>query len=140
MEVQNPQAQIRKPIICLDFDGVIHSYASGWKGAHIVPDEPVPGALEFILKATDHFEVHIYSARSGQPGGIDAMQGWLWEAFRAQLLDKDGCNAVIYEAIQWPTEKPPAFVSIDDRCLLFTGQFPGIEELQNFKPWNAKGV
>lgn len=29
-----------KPILCLDFDGVIHSYASGWKGADVIPDPP----------------------------------------------------------------------------------------------------
>ena len=40
----------RKPIICLDFDGVIHSYTSGWKGAAVIPDPPVPGALEFIVE------------------------------------------------------------------------------------------
>ena len=26
-----------KPILCLDFDGVLHSYTSGWRGARI-PD------------------------------------------------------------------------------------------------------
>ena len=40
-----------KPILCLDFDGVIHSYTSGWKGARIILDPPVPGALDFILAA-----------------------------------------------------------------------------------------
>ena len=37
-----------KPILCLDFDGVIHSYASGWKGADVIPDAAVPGAMEFL--------------------------------------------------------------------------------------------
>ena len=37
-----------KPILCLDFDGVIHSYSSGWKGAAVIPDPPVDGAMRFI--------------------------------------------------------------------------------------------
>ena len=32
----------RKPILCLDFDGVIHSYISGWKGADVIPDPLKP--------------------------------------------------------------------------------------------------
>ena len=34
--------------ILLDFDGVIHSYTSGWKGAGVIPDPPVPGAIDFL--------------------------------------------------------------------------------------------
>src|ERR1700743_3429981 len=55
-----------KPILCLDFDGVIHSYASGWKGADVIPDPPVAGAIEFIREALKHFRVAIFSSRTNQ--------------------------------------------------------------------------
>lgn len=118
---------MRKPILCLDFDGVIHSYTSGWKGADVIPDPPVPGAIEFIREALTHFDVQIYSSRSGQPGGINAMQEWL-------LQHSDDMR--LCEAVGWPDEKPPAMVSIDDRALTFTGQWPSVESLLAFKPWN----
>lgn len=38
--------------------------------------------------------------------------------------------------IQFPTEKPPAMVTLDDRALTFTGVWPGMDTLLNFKPWN----
>lgn len=64
-----------KPILCLDFDGVIHSYSSGWKGADVIPDPLVAGALQFIRDAAMVFAVQIFSSRSNQPGGIDADLG-----------------------------------------------------------------
>lgn len=116
-----------KPILCLDFDGVIHSYTSGWQGASVISDPPVPGAFEFIRKALDTFEVHIYSSRSHQLGGISAMRDWFlvygW-------LD--------IGLLHFPTNKPSAFITIDDRAITFTGEWPDIETLKNFKPWNKK--
>lgn len=35
-----------KQTVVFDFDGVIHSYTSGWKGETIIPDPPVPGIKE----------------------------------------------------------------------------------------------
>jgi hypothetical protein len=127
-----------KPILSLDFDGVIHSYSSGWKGADIIPDEPVEGAMQFIWDATEHFRVCIFSSRSNQPGGKSAMQAWVkkhfmgyWGTHAAQADDK-------LSEIEWPTEKPPALVTLDDRAVTFTGVFPSIDELRSFKPWNKR--
>src|SRR5271163_3111820 len=68
-----------KQILCLDFDGVIHSYTSGWKGADVISDPPVPGAIAFMLSALIYFKVVIFSSRSHQRGGTDAMRRWLKE-------------------------------------------------------------
>lgn len=36
----------------------------------------------------------------------------------------------------FPTERPPATITIDDRAITFTGEWPDMETLINFKPWN----
>ena len=120
-----------KPILCLDFDGVIHSYASGWKGADVIPDPPVEGAIRFLQEAMQHFRVAIYSSRSGQPGGIKAMVQWLHQAL-------EDAQETLPGEIEWPTEKPPAMIGIDDRVLTFTGKWPTMKTLQEFKPWNKQ--
>ena len=93
-----------KPILCLDFDGVIHSYASGWKGAAVIPDPPVPGALEFIVGALAKFDVAVLSSRSHQWGGRGAMKNWL----RDHLTYQGGCDpqggTFDYEIPAWWSE------------------------------------
>lgn len=123
-----------KPILCLDFDGTIHSYSSGWQGPDIIPDDPVTGAFEFIRDAIAYFDVQTHSARSGLPGGVEAMQAW----FIRHGWDKgiDGLPV----GINFPTSKPPAQVSIDDRALTFSGTWPDLEMLKSFRPWNDLDV
>lgn len=125
-----------KPILCLDFDGVLHNYTSGWKGAKIIPDGPVEGAAEFLRDAVEEFEVHILSSRSHQEGGIESMRIWL-QLVLTEILGEDVGLKVLGE-IQTPTFKPPALVTIDDRAIQFTGEWPKIEDLKNFKPWSDK--
>lgn len=126
----------RKPILCLDFDGVVHSYESGWKGADVIPDPPVDGAITFILGALRHFDVAIYSSRSGQPGGLDAMKKWLrHHAGQTWHETPDGPGL---EDVRFPASKPAAFVSIDDRALTFDGTWPAINSLKEFQPWNKR--
>ncbi len=150
---------MNKPILVLDFDGVIHGYQSGWKGAAAIPDAPVPGALEFIVKALDRFRVNILSSRSHQWGGKRAMKAWLrrelirlddpmptwWSdrVMRTAFADpwpEEVARAadMVVKEIQWPWFKPPALVTIDDRALTFTGAWPELDTIKAFKPWNKK--
>ena len=125
---------MKLPILCVDFDGVIHSYTSGWQGAEIVSDVPVEGAFEFLARAMQHFDVQIYSARTAQKGGSWAMLRWFkrhgWPSGKNQPLD----------GLIFPHDKPAAFLTIDDRCYLFKGTWPDPEELTKFVPWNGKKV
>jgi hypothetical protein len=130
----------KKPILCLDFDGVCHSYTSGWKGADVIPDEYVPGLFEFLEQAAAHFDVQVFSSRTHQKGGREAMVAWFIE--QRKLWRSRGGMPETNEplTISFPDEKPAAFVSLDDRCLLFTGAWPDVNDLLQFQPWNKKSV
>lgn len=122
-----------KQILCLDFDGVCHSYTSGWKGATAIPDPPVPGLFEFLEKMEPHFEIHVFSSRSNQPGGIDAMRQW-FKRHGMEFYKLHEPPAII-SRLHFPEGKPSALITIDDRALTFTGIWPALEQLKSFKPW-----
>lgn len=150
----------KKLILCLDFDGVIHSYTSGWKGATCIPDTPVEGALEFIANAVNYFEVNIYSSRSRYLFGRRAMKKWLYNAYFSLGIkntpkwvyrqvtpnafadpwqeELDWGIGELIRKIKFPSKKPAAFLLIDDRCICFNGKFPSVEEIQKFIPWYKK--
>lgn len=129
-------------LICFDFDGVIHSYKSAWKEAGHIPDPPVSGALNFLLECLQAgHRVAIYSSRSHEPGGIDAMKAWLWYWTEQEWTWEKGEHGLehklmIRDKIEWPTVKPPAFITIDDRVICFTGIWPDLKQIEEFKPWN----
>jgi len=128
----------KKLILCLDFDGVIHAYTSGFQGIDTVGDPPTEGALNFLREANKHFVICIYSTRSAYKEGRFAMQKWLSDAFVKETGQlSPGDLDLLYE-IQWPTAKPPAHISIDDRAIQFTGEWPDPKALLKFKPWNQK--
>lgn len=128
----------RKPILCVDFDGVIHAYTSPWTGAHNISDGPVPGALRWLLKATKHFDVHIYSSRSKIRAGTEAMARWFAVESLNELSDEEANE--LNDAITFAHEKPAAFLTIDDRGICFMGDWndPRLdpEGLLQFRPWN----
>lgn len=131
------------PIICVDFDGVIHSYTSGWLGVDVIPDPPVEGAIQWLRKHLPVPDalglaapykgpiVMIYSSRSKSWKGRRAMKRWLIEHGLEREYITDGI-------LRFPTKKPAAFLTIDDRAICFDGAFPATEVMMEFKPWNKK--
>lgn len=148
-------------LICLDFDGVIHSYKSGWKGAHVIPDDPVPGAIEAILGYLNAggLEVAIHSSRSKSLRGRRAMKRWLAKAMTEYFWDKNRPTkewtildveaeywgdawAIVTKRIKWPWFKPAAFITIDDRALTFSGNWSDYtpDRVRAFQPWMKKAA
>ena len=126
----------RKKLLSLDFDGVIHSYNSKWTAAHEIPDPPVPGAIEFLTIAVDEFEVAIFSTRNTHSGAIPAMKTWLLMYLTQYYGGVEEYAQDTLSKISFPLVKPPASVGLDDRIILFEGEFPSVERLKSFKPWN----
>jgi hypothetical protein len=127
-----------KKILCLDFDGVMHSYTSGWLGAAVITDPAVPGLFEFLEAVKGEFDIQVFSSRSHQDGGVEAMLEWVM-AERKLWRERGGKPpADTPLTLSFPKEKPAAFVSIDDRAITFNGQWPSLETLVNFEPWNKR--
>lgn len=134
---------MKTPILSIDFDGVLHSYISGWQGARNIPDPPVDGAIHWLRSllsdpecvcamAPRHldFDVRIFSSRARYIGGRRAMKKWLFKHFKA-IGEPGQC----VELLKFPLFKPPSFLHIDDRSWTFAGVFPTIDFMKGFKPW-----
>jgi hypothetical protein len=129
-----------QPTICLDFDGVVHQYKSPWQGATVIPDDVTPGFFEWADAAAEHFKLAIYSARSKEPGGREAMMMWLHEQ-RQKWRAAGGKSVATWPVgFDFPTGKPQAVIYIDDRALRFDGDWTAIDSkaLLNFQPWNRR--
>ena len=138
-----------KPILCLDLDGVIHAYSKGWQDGSIY-DGVTPGFFDWLHTAVEQFQVVIYSSRSKTPEGIAAMKEWLgnqyakwleWQISIHQIHDVRSVDMDLLRHLDFAHEKPPAFLTIDDRALTFTGNWDDFApaKLREFKPWNVKG-
>jgi hypothetical protein len=131
----------RKPIICVDFDGVIHSYERGWQGGEIY-GEVVPGFFEWVERVRDRFQLVVYSSRSKSDEGVAAMGRWLHEKRSAWIRAGGQRSPTEVLEIEFAHEKPPAFLTIDDRAIRFDGNWEApelsLDALAAFQPWNSR--
>jgi hypothetical protein len=95
--------------VCLDFDGVIHSYRSGWCGSEVIPDPPIHGTREAIAQLRKRYRVVVHSARCATDSGYEAVQAWL---AKHNIEIDDVCRY-----------KPPATIYVDDRAIPFRGDW-----------------
>lgn len=113
---------------CIDFDGVLHSYTSGWMGETLIPDAPTEGAQDFVARVIRlGFTPIVASTRAKTPIAREAMAIW---------LGREG-----FPEVQIAEGKPPASFYLDDRGLRFEGpgKWPTDEEiLAACVPWNKR--
>jgi hypothetical protein len=112
--------------IALDFDGVIHRYSKGWTTPEDVYDPPTDGFKEWLEEAEKTFEIVVVSSRLSSVAGHRAVRDW---------LAKHGL-----ERLRTSTDRPPAFLTIDDRALNFTGNWKDypLDILESFQPWGIR--
>jgi hypothetical protein len=144
----------RRYSICVDFDGVLHSYLSPWKNARTIPDPPVPGAIEWLVDISNHFDVAIFTTRNHQWGGRRAIKAWLrhhlrehfwpWVAKVAKSTHMDADDEAadvlardVLDRLSFPKHKPAALVYLDDRAWRFAGTFPTKEQIHQARPWKV---
>ena len=114
--------------VVFDFDGVIHSYSSGWQGETVIADPPVPDidiALRDIHNAG--YKIVVVSTRCRTEAGMSAINDWMLEHNLLKFIDLI-CS-----------EKPPAVCYVDDRAICFDGDPKSLlSRIDNFVPWNRR--
>ena len=106
-----------KPVtIAVDFDGVIHSYESGWNG-DVPKDPPMPGVREALKKLKDDgWLLKILSTRKKEK-----IKEWL------EKHDLDQYISGVYNV------KIPAQIYLDDRGIHFENWDDALRDIKKFK-------
>ena len=115
---------MRRAVVCIDFDGVIHLNRPKYRGRHIIQDQPVKGAKESIESLRRMARVVVYSGRCCTEAGREAIQQYLE---RHEIIVDQVCE-----------HKPLAAVYLDDRAVQFTGNWlEAIQAIKGFKHWQS---
>ena len=119
-------------IICIDFDGVVHSYEHGWQAGVLygrVTDGFADWCRALIAEAErrgEQIELCIYSSRSKDADLNAAMIRWVREHLPGLKFT-------------FAFAKPAAWVTIDDRGVTFEGDWgnPSLSPaaILDYKPW-----
>lgn len=98
--------------LCIDFDGTLHAYTSGWQGDDIVSDLPVEGAVQACHDLAEAgWKLYVLSSRTN----LEPVAAWLQEHnFPPMTLTR---------------VKPICIAYIDDRAVRFEGNWSSIRKM-----------
>jgi hypothetical protein len=128
---------VRRKPVWVAFDGVLHAYTSGWKGPANISDGPVPGAISWLMGMARHFSVTIYSRRAKATEGLWAMKKALMAWGVGQGFGRQEVDWMLAR-LHWDTDRSVTCLAIDTRAWQFNGEFPTIDEIQEFVPWEKR--
>lgn len=98
--------------LCIDFDGVLNSYISGWQGHDNIPDPPVEGAEKACWRLFDvGWKLYVLTSRTN----LEPVARW---------LEKYGFPSMTLTRV-----KPIAIAYIDDRAVRFDGNWDALRKL-----------
>lgn len=161
----------KRMILSIDFDGVVHDYKKGWQGGELY-GQATPGFFEWYLHTSESFRIVIHSSRfsNKDTGNVDwnarlAVEAWLdreyeqwrvgpqdpgpmrsyqlsdWlERMHTEIIERGGAPP----KIEWELSvgKPPAILTIDDRCVRFDGDWSSPDLSRSaffrYRPWMTR--
>ena len=103
-----------RPVIAVDFDGVIHGYSEGWKDGSIY-DEPMPGCKNALDILAKKYYILIWSTRNYDRVIKGEAQSNQVEDIKAYLEKYQ----ISYDEIYTDPNKPMCELFIDDNAYRF---------------------
>lgn len=126
----------KRHTVSVDFDGVLHAYTTPWIAPHVIPDPPVEGAIEWLFKVIQHFDVQILTTRARTFRGRWAIRSWLRKHAGLNLYYDSPAGPGL-ERVKITAVKHPALIYIDDRAYRFDGKnWPSRTRINLARPWH----
>lgn len=122
MDKQHSKHITNKPTVCVDFNGVLDTYAGWVKDGNGAEYPPRPGVQTFLEVLHQQYVVVVCTA-------IEPVHVIWW-------LSKHNLDMYVDDVTNI---KPPAVAYIDDRAIRFDGNFQEcLDALQGFQPYWRK--
>ena len=112
------ELRLGRPIICVDFDGVLNTYDRWVSPEYLHPMRP--GAAQFLRELNESgYAVVVFTTR--------------WHEWVRRWLEENKVTQYVEDVTD---RKPPAAVFLDDRAVCFRGDFcTALDEIRTFRPF-----